>query len=182
MSTDAPTANPLVATIRSLEQDSALDPGVDLLAAYGEVLTARPTVRKLLTGAWLGHSLHPALTDLPLGAWMSASMLDLLGPDGSEDAARRLTGIGVLGALPTALSGVADWRSLSKQTDRRVGVVHAAGNSAALAAYTCSWLARRRGHHRLGAALALAGAGLSGAAGYLGGHLVENGTFGAEQG
>lgn len=178
MTTDARTTNPLVAMTHAIEQDSALDGGVDLLAAYGDAVVDRPVLRELLTGAWLGHSLHPALTDLPLGAWMSASMLDLLGPAGSEDAARRLVGIGILGALPTALSGVADWRSLNKQGDRRVGVVHAAGNSAALAAYTCSWVARSRGRHRLGAALGLVGATLSGAAGYLGGHLVENGSFG----
>ncbi len=177
MSTDASSANPLVAVTHALEQDSALDAGVDLLAAAGRAVTDRPVVHEILTGAWLGHSLHPPLTDLPLGAWMSASMLDLLGPEGSEDAATRLVGIGLLGALPTALSGLADWRSLSKQTDRRVGVVHAVGNSAALAAYTGSWVARRKGKHRLGVLLGLAGAALSGGAGYLGGHLVAHGTF-----
>ena len=177
MSTDASSANPLVATTHALEHDSALDPGVDLLASYSALVTARPGLRRLLTGAWLGHSVHPPLTDLPIGAWTSATMLDLFGPEGSEDAARRLTGIGVLATLPTALSGLADWGSLSKQTDRRVGVVHAAGNSAALVAYASSWMARRRGNHRLGAKLALVGAALSGGAAYLGGHLVEHGTF-----
>ena len=177
MSTDSSSANPLVATTHAIEHDSALDAGVDLLAEISGAVNARPLVRQILTGAWLGHSLHPMATDLPLGAWMSASMLDLLGPEGSEDAATRLVGIGVLGALPAALSGIADWGSLSKVTDRRVGVVHAAGNSAALVAYTGSWLARRGGKHRLGVLLGLAGAALSGGAGYLGGHLVEHGTF-----
>lgn len=177
MSTEASTTNPLVATAHAIEHDSALDAGVDLLAEISGALTARPLVRTILSGAWLGHSLHPAMTDLPLGAWMSASMLDLLGPEGSEDAAARLVGIGVLGALPTALSGLSDWGALSKVSDRRVGVVHAAGNSAALAAYAGSWVARRSGRHRLGVALGLAGAALSGGAGYLGGHLVQYGSF-----
>jgi hypothetical protein len=35
--------------------------------------------RGLLAGTWLGHSLHPLLTDFPLGCWSSASLLDLLG-------------------------------------------------------------------------------------------------------
>ena len=177
MSTDASSSNPLVAATHAIEHDSALDVGVDVLAELSGVITSPPALRKLLTGAWLGHSLHPAMTDLPIGAWVSATLLDLLGPEGSEEAATRLVGIGILGSLPAALSGLADWRSLSKPTDRRVGVAHAAGNSAALVAYAGSWVARRSGRHRLGVVLGLAGVGLSGSAAYLGGHLVEHGTF-----
>lgn len=172
------TGNPLVDLVRAVEQDSALDGPVSVLSTYGDVLADQPALLQLLRGnGWLGHSLHPALTDFPLGTWMSAAVLDVLGPDGSEDAARRLIGLGILGALPTALAGLADWRSLSEQTDRRTGAVHAAGNAAALAAYACSWIARRRGRQRLGVALGLLGAGLSGGGAYLGGHLVANGTF-----
>lgn len=172
-----PASNTLLATVHALEQDSGLDGAVETVARYAEALAERPALFKVLRGAGLGHSLHPPLTDVPLGTWMSASLLDLLGPEGSEDAARRLIGYGVLGALPTALAGLADWRQLGDRGDRRVGVVHAAGNSAALAAYSFSWVARRRGRQRLGVVLGLLGAGLSAGAGYLGGHLVENGTF-----
>ena len=36
----------------------------------------RPTVvRNLLSGTDLGHLLHPALTDLPIGAWMMSALL-----------------------------------------------------------------------------------------------------------
>lgn len=176
---DLASDSPLVELTRAVEEDSGLDGAVEALAQYAEVLADRPLLFKVLRGAGLGHSLHPSLTDFPLGTWMSASLLDLLGPEGSEDAARRLIGFGVLGTLPTALAGVADWRGLSEQADRRTGVVHAGGNVAALAAYSCSWIARRRGHQRLGVALGLLGAGLSAGAGYLGGHLAENGTFGS---
>ena len=176
--TDLPTENPLLELTHVLEGDSALDGAVSALAEYAEVIADRPALYNALRGVgWLGHSLHPTLTDFPLGAWMSASLLDLIGPEGSEDAARRLTGLGVLGALPTAFAGLADWRALGEQSDRRTGVVHAGGNAGALAAYTASWVARRRGKHRLGAALGLLGAGLAAGAGYLGGHLAENGTF-----
>jgi uncharacterized membrane protein len=170
--------NALTAFTHAIEHDNAFDDAVDFLQGYADIVVGDPTVRSLLRGdSWFGHHLHPTLTDFPLGAWMSASLLDLLGPDGSEDAARRLVGLGVVGAVPTALSGLADWTALAKRTDKRTGVVHAVGNAAALAAYSCSWLARRRDHHRLGVALALVGAGLSGGAGYLGGHLAEHGTF-----
>jgi hypothetical protein len=170
--------NALVAFPHAIEQDSSFDDAVDFVRGYAGFVLGNPAVRSALRASgWFGHHLHPTLTDVPLGAWMSASLLDLIGPEGSEDAARRLVGLGVLGALPTALTGLADWTALSKQTDRRTGVVHAAGNAAALTAYSCSWLARRRGRHRIGVALALIGAGLSGGAGYLGGHLAEHGTF-----
>ncbi|WGL50721.1 hypothetical protein P5P86_12180 [Nocardioides sp. BP30] len=169
--------SPLIDLARTLEEDTAFDDAVDLVGRYAEVLAGRPGLLGALRGDWFGHHLHPTLTDFPLGAWMSATLLDLVGPEGSEEAATRLVGLGVLGALPTALSGLADWHALAERRDRRVGVVHAAGNAAALAAYSCSWIARRRGRHRLGAALGLIGAGLSGGAGYLGGHLAEHGTF-----
>lgn len=176
--TDLPTENPLIELTRAVEGDSALDGAVSALAEYADVIAGQPALYDALRGVkWLGHSLHPTLTDFPLGAWMSASLLDLIGPEGSEDAARRLIGLGVLGTLPTAIAGLADWRALAEQSDRRTGVVHAGGNAAALAAYTCSWVARRRGKHRLGAALGLVGVGLAAGAGYLGGHLAENGTF-----
>lgn len=51
-------------------------------------------------------------------------------------------------------------------------MAHAALNVASLGFYAGSWLARRSDRHRLGAALAMAGSGLSGTAAYLGGHLA----------
>jgi uncharacterized membrane protein len=134
-------------------------------------------VRDLLTGRWLGHAAHPPLTDAPLGFWTSATVLDLVSPRSSRQAARRLVGLGVLAALPTAATGLAEFGLLSDQTDRRTAMVHATGNTAALAAYTGSWLARRGGRHRLGVALGLLGATLSAGAGYLGGHLAQNASF-----
>lgn len=176
--TDLPTENPLIELTRVIEGDSALDGVVSALAEGADVIVDRPGLYDALRGVkWLGHSLHPTLTDFPLGAWMSASLLDLIGPEGSEDAARRLVGLGVLGALPTAVAGLADWGALIEQADRRTGIVHAGGNAAALAAYTCSWVARRRGKRKLGVTLGLVGVGLAAGAGYLGGHLAENGTF-----
>jgi hypothetical protein len=42
----------------------------------------------------------------------------------------------------------------------------------AIGAYAASWVARRRGRHRIGRRLALAGAGVAGVGAYLGGHLA----------
>src|SRR5437660_545283 len=78
-----------------------------------------------LNGVWLGHPLHPALTDVALGAWWTGSFLDLVGVKRTADAAITL---GVLSVVPTALSGAADWADTSDE-QRRTGLVHALLNS-----------------------------------------------------
>ena len=35
--------------------------------------------KNALHGVWLGHPLHPVFTDLPLGAWTTALVLDAVG-------------------------------------------------------------------------------------------------------
>ena len=126
----------------------------------------------MLRGEWLGHAVHPMLTDVAVGTWTSASLLDLLGGPDSSAAAQRLVGAGLLAAGPTAWTGWAEW-SAAGSRDKRVGLVHAVTNGVAIGMYAASWLARRRGRHARGARLALAGAAVSGAGAYLGGHLVE---------
>lgn len=106
-------------------------------------------LRDLLDGVWLGNPLHPALTDVPLGAWTTAVALDLAGAEEAADAALL---VGVLGAVPAALTGLNDWSYL-KGGPRRYGVVHALLNSAGLALNVASLAARRRGHRGLGRVL-----------------------------
>lgn len=128
-------------------------------------------VKNLLAGTWLGHPLHPMLTDVVVGAWTSAFVLDAVGGERTEQAADTLVGLGVLAAVPTALTGLADWADTWGPT-RRVGTVHAAGNAAAASVYGLSWIARKRGARGLGVALGLLGMGIASGTAYLGGHLV----------
>ena len=125
-----------------------------------------------LRDASLGHSWHPTLTDLPLGSWTSASLLDLLGGRGSRRGATVLVGIGVASAVPTALTGFADWTELDER-EQRVGIVHALGNDVAIALFAGSLLARVRGQHGRGVRLALLGNLATAGAGYLGGYLAQ---------
>ncbi|MGC5166077.1 DUF2231 domain-containing protein [Luteimicrobium sp. DT211] len=141
----------------------ALTPLYDTLAR----LLPHGAVDAVLRGKPFGHPLHPTLSDLPIGLWTSAVLLDA-GGRRFEDASRRLVGAGLVAAVPTALAGLADWRT-THQPARGVGVAHAALNGGAVLCFAASWLARRRGR---GKALSLLGAGLVSAGGYLGGHLV----------
>jgi len=73
-------------------------------------------VKNWLNGVWLGHALHPALTDMVIGAWWTGFLLDIVGPRRGADVA---LSVGVLAAVPTALSGAADW-SDTEDEQRRV--------------------------------------------------------------
>ncbi|KHL04049.1 Rieske (2Fe-2S) protein [Sinomonas humi] len=127
-------------------------------------------IRNLLSGIPTGHPLHPVLTDIPIGAWTMASLLDLRGGKASEPAADLLVAAGLLAAVPTAAAGLNDWSDTFGPTGR-IGLVHAGLNSAALGLYTASLVARRTGRRGAGCGLALAGLGILTASGYLGGHL-----------
>lgn len=169
----AGTSNPLVRAARTVEGTTSLDSVDRAVRPVAAALISNPTARGILHGHWLGHAVHPLMTDVPLGMWMSASVLDLVGGKGSAPAARRLVGAGLLAALPTAVTGAAEWAAVDEQRDRRTGLVHAAANTVALGFYAASWRARGRGAHARGAGLALAGALAAGVGGFLGGHLIE---------
>ncbi|WP_409483027.1 DUF2231 domain-containing protein [Arsenicicoccus dermatophilus] len=164
-------SSPLAPALRALEDASALDPVVDLGDRVAEAVTSSPAVRDALRGAWLGHALHPLLIEVPMGTWTSAAVLDLAGGESARDGARLLTGVGLLAAVPAALSGWAEYAG-TDQSSRRVGVIHAGANAVGAGLQLASWSARRDGRHRLGAALGMTALGVVGVAGYLGGHLA----------
>ena len=130
-------------------------------------------LKDALSGTWLGHALHPMLTDVVIGSFTSASLLDLLGGDDDGRATERLITIGIAAYAPTALTGVNDWADAEPVDDtvRRVGLVHAASNAVALTLYGSSLRARRRGNRGRGKLLGFAGAAVLAGAGFLGGHL-----------
>jgi nitrite reductase/ring-hydroxylating ferredoxin subunit/uncharacterized membrane protein len=155
------------------EQNAQLDEWADRLQQLLHTLVdqggpAARRVKNWLNGTWLGHALHPALTDVPLGAWSAGAMLDLIGAKASADAAHT---IGVLSAIPTALAGAADWSDTEAEA-RRTGLLHALLNSAGLVLLIGSLFARRNGRRGLGILLSTAGLSFSSISAWLGGHMV----------
>lgn len=154
-------------------QVEALDPPARKLLGLVDRVIAPGPARNALSGTFLGHALHPLLTDLPIGSWTSAVLLDNLGGRDSERAADRLVGLGILAAVPTAASGYVEWADSAggRAATRRVGLVHAASNVTALSLFTASYVARKRGLRGKGRGLALAGSSALAVGGHLGGHL-----------
>jgi nitrite reductase/ring-hydroxylating ferredoxin subunit/uncharacterized membrane protein len=155
-----------------IERLTSLDPVAQRLQALvRRVIPEGTAVKDLLSGTWLGHPLHPPSTDLVLGSWTSSWLLDHAGSENDRGASDLLLSAGILAALPTAASGLSDWAEL-RGGARRVGLVHALGNTTAVTLQIMSLRARRRGDRETGVALSTVAMTLASGSAWLGGHLA----------
>jgi nitrite reductase/ring-hydroxylating ferredoxin subunit/uncharacterized membrane protein len=140
-------------------------------------------VKNFLHGTWLGHALHPVLTDIPIGAWTVAVLFDVIdAARGKEDlsrAADTAVGIGLCGAVGAATTGIADYQASGEQAPNS-GLVHGALNGTATILFLTSLILRKRGSRNAGRGTALLGYGLMSAAAYLGGELVYGQRLGVD--
>jgi nitrite reductase/ring-hydroxylating ferredoxin subunit/uncharacterized membrane protein len=176
------------AIAQALAQQSWLDPLAKQLQrgtkrVYEASGQAGQTVKNFLHGLWLGHPLHPVLTDVPLGAFTAALLLDSL-----EAGTRRpsygagadaAVALGVTSGLAAAVTGLTDYQHVSGQA-RRIGLLHGLLNVVATTLYGASWVARRRRRRAAGRQLGLAGYLISLASAYLGGQLVFHHRIGVD--
>jgi nitrite reductase/ring-hydroxylating ferredoxin subunit len=146
-----------------------------VLGPWRERHQDNPVLELMHGGRWLGHPLHPALSDLPIGLWAGALILDVTdrdpAPGGGLDPAGLFTAAGIAAAVATAATGVVDW-TVSDDEDRRLGLFHGVLNTAALGLQGISLAARLTGHRHTARGLGVASLAVTGAAAYLGGHLV----------
>jgi len=164
-----------------IEKLAVLDGAAELVQkGVRAVLPSGSAAKDVASGTWLGHPVHPPLTDLVVGSWTSAWILDAFGGKRVAPAADALVGVGIAAALPTAVTGLSDWAEL-REGPRRVGVVHALGNSTALTLQVLSFLARRRGARARGVGLSMAAMGIAGFSAWLGGHLSFGRGVGVNQ-
>jgi nitrite reductase/ring-hydroxylating ferredoxin subunit len=166
----------LAESLDRLENATRLDRVTVPVRTAVQRLLRRRGLRNALHGVWIGHPLHPALVQLPVGAFLSAAILDL--QPGGDRPARLLIGTGLAAAGPAAVTGLADWSQLHEQ-QQRVGLVHAAANTTGLACYAASLAARRRGSGVAGRVLAYGGLGALTLGAYIGGHLSYRQAGGA---
>jgi nitrite reductase/ring-hydroxylating ferredoxin subunit/uncharacterized membrane protein len=155
----------------ALEQQPWLDKAgsylTELLQPLLDLPEARP-VKDFLHGTWLGHSLHPVLTDLPIGFWSGSLLLDLVGAGRSAGV---LSAAGSAAAVATAVTGVTDW-TVTDGREKRLGLLHGLLNVAGLGLQLASLQARLARRRVRAVGLSAAGLTVSSAAAWLGGELV----------
>ncbi len=138
-------------------------------------------VKNLLHGKWLGHPVHPMITDVPLGAWTTAAVLDtieLCGNKQYKKGADAAVTIGLAGAAGAAITGLTDWTGTT-DIERKTGLVHGLLNIGATALYLTSFFLRKKKKSRATAiTLSMLGYGITAMSAYLGGTLVYNKQMG----
>ncbi|MEO8285066.1 MAG: Rieske 2Fe-2S domain-containing protein [Chloroflexota bacterium] len=158
---------------------NAIQPAIsEIFANAGE---PGKVAKDFLNGVWLGHPLHPVITDVPIGAWTMTQVFDALsilrGGDDALDMASDVTlGAGIVTAVAAAVTGIVDWSDVRKGSRRRIGLAHALLNVGGLTLNLGSLGLRLAGKRNRGAARALSAGGfaLSGLAAYVAGELVYN--------
>ena len=155
-----------------------------IVGALGADGSIGPKVADLLHGTWLGHPLHVVLTDVPLGSWTAAAVLDVLeektGSSTMGRGADAAIALGLAGAAGAAITGLADWSKIGGGQPRRIGLAHGLLNATATVCYVTSLCLRRTHSRRAGRRFALLGLMVSSVAAYLGGHLVFKEKIGVD--
>jgi nitrite reductase/ring-hydroxylating ferredoxin subunit/uncharacterized membrane protein len=139
-----------------------------------ELVGSRPWLRNLLDGTWFGAPLHPALTDVTVGSWTTAFVLDgVSAATKAESVTAAADGalvVGVASALPTATTGASDWRVLVGE-QRRIALLHGMLNGSALTLNVASLVCRGTGRRGIGRALSALGFGVATMSAHIGGEL-----------
>lgn len=128
-------------------------------------------LKDFLNGTWLGHSLHATITDVPVGAFTVAIILDIANVRTGADVA---IAVGILGMLGAALAGWADYADTYGKT-RDYGTIHQVGMLVAFVLYVASlWLRLGSGtlDRTLPFVLSIVGYVIVAAFAYVGGEMV----------
>ena len=141
----------------------------------------RGELKDFLHGKALGHPLHPALIDLPLGAWSLAAIFDgiELARGGNKGrAADTAIKIGLAGAVGAAVAGLTDWSETDGRA-KRIGLTHGVLNLTATGLYATSLLLRRRARSQ-GIGLSMIAYAVAMTSAYIGGHLTYGEQIGVD--
>ncbi len=103
-------------------------------------------IKTFLNGTWLEHPLHPLLTDVPVGAWTAAMLLDAVemttGADVGE-ATGIATGLGALAGSAAIVTGLMDFTD-TDPPEQTVAFTHGIINITATLLFSLSFFLRWR--------------------------------------
>jgi nitrite reductase/ring-hydroxylating ferredoxin subunit/uncharacterized membrane protein len=167
--------------IRALERSDVLNAMGKWVSNTFHRLVGTGRAKEALAGTWMAHPAHPMLTDVTIGAWTSAAILDVLGGERARPGADFLAGIGIISAVPTALTGLSDLTDIVDPEERSLGTAHALANVGTLALWSLSYVARKAGSRRAAIGLSMAASAVMTGAGFLGGHLSFRKGVGVDQ-
>ncbi|QBD76518.1 Rieske (2Fe-2S) protein [Ktedonosporobacter rubrisoli] len=149
---------------------------------YGQPGQPSYKIKDWLNGVWLGHTLHPVLVDIPLGAWMVSTMFDLcwLGNNDRvyERGADMALWLGLAGATGAAASGLTQWAD-TDGPERRTGMLHGLLNGGITVLNLTSALLRLGGQRRTAITLSTTAYAVALYSAYLGGELAYSSGVGA---
>ncbi len=106
----------------------------------------------VLVRGFSGHPLHPPLTDVAIGAYTVGVAMLVAGALGVEEEQMAHGGLlavagGLLVTVPTAVSGVADWLAIPKDTPARtMATIHLAVMLLATAAFALTFALQLDGY------------------------------------
>ncbi len=141
----------------------------------------------------MGHSPHPAIVAVPIGAYTVSNICDGLasvtGDQSYDDAARISMAIGLLGAVAAAVTGFRDYSRIPRERGEahEVATSHGLGNAVATSMMAASYILRVRDHADnreasiTSRALALGAGTLTLYTAWLGGKLVQELGEGVKQ-
>jgi nitrite reductase/ring-hydroxylating ferredoxin subunit/uncharacterized membrane protein len=142
---------------------------------YGKPEQPQYRIKDFLNGVWLGHALHPALVNIPLGSWTATLLCDLewlRNPDvASEYAADTTLWLGLIGAAGSAVTGLTNWVD-TDGPERRLGMLHGLLNGSITVLNLVSALLRLTGQRRIAIPLTTLAYATSLYSAYLGGELA----------
>ena len=149
------------------------------------------TAKNLLQGKGImSHPIHVAIVHLPLGFWEGAAIFDWMsrrpGWEKLSEASYYSNLLGIAMALPTALTGVAEWADIPRKHPAwQIATAHAILNDFALGLAAYNWWTRRnrRGHapDRANLLASTVLAGTLGLTAWLGGLLVYDYGYGVHR-
>ena len=156
------------------------------LAIHNAILAGGEPTRKIadfLHGTWLGHPLHPVLTDLTIGAWAMCGIFDAAGAiaddEGFRQTADHCAFAGTISALPTAVTGAVDYSTFPEHS-ATPATLHAMLNSINFGLWAMSVYERQRGNRGRGVLYSTLAIGLTCVSAWLGGMLVYKHKVGVD--